>query len=274
MNGLLIFIAGLLFFSLLKDRKVKQAVPLKKKKETNKTSGFSLTEMAVSISVIAMIMAGVLEGRNLIEDAKERSIINETSKYKVAVSSFYAKYDKYPGDFDEAVAFWGAGTNSNGDNNGKMEFKNGSAVYEGYRAWQHLSYAKMIDAVFVGTQTTSAATLDSDVPKSRSGGGYFFDYSVFNMTEFNALVLGKPVATSATPILVQGIFTPSEGFNIDAKADDGVPTTGSIRGQDGNGSTAGTCVNDLTSNGATSDDIYKISVSGKDCTLAFKILVQ
>jgi prepilin-type N-terminal cleavage/methylation domain-containing protein len=240
-----------------------------------KENGFSLTEMSVVIVIIAMIVAGVMKGSNLIESAKLRSIIAESAEYKIALNSFVAKYVQYPGDFNGAVAFWGAAKNADGDNDGKIEFVNTLAtpVYEGYRSWQQMAYAKMLKSPYLGTQTTSAAAVEIDVPKSKSGGGYFLEYGVFGMSNANSLILGMPTA-STTTILTNGVFTASQAEDIDAKIDDGNPSGGAVRGKDGSSSATEACVDDPLDDGISTDDFYKLAATGKDCILAFKMLEQ
>lgn len=238
----------------------------------NKISAFSLVEMSIVIVILGIIAAGIMGGKNLLESAKTRSIIAEFSQYKVAINSFSAKYESLPGDFGDAVSYWGtlSGNNANGDNDGKIEFKVGS-VYEAYHAWQHLAFADMVNVAFLGTQTTSAAVLDQDVPMSKTGGGFFLEWGVFGLGEANAIVLGAPKATSAAPILVNGVLTPSQALSLDVKMDDGAPAKGSVRGKDGSDSTAANCVNVGTdTTPGTSDDFYNVSLSGKDCTIAVK----
>jgi prepilin-type N-terminal cleavage/methylation domain-containing protein len=240
--------------------------------------GFSLTELSIVIVIIALLLSAILKGQNLINEAKLQAIISEVSNNQVAVNSFYAKYTKYPGDFNAAVAYWGDIT-ENGDNNGRIEFKNneGTPVYEGYRLWQHLAYAGMVGSPYLGTATTSAATMGTDVPLSKSGGGYLFDYSssgsaydkttagAYGMLARNIILLGLPLATTSSPIKANGVLTPNQAMGIDEKIDDGVPTTGSVMAADGNGSTTGNCV---------SATVYNISLAGKDCMMIFKVANQ
>ena len=237
-----------------------------------KDAGFSLIELSIVVVIIAILIGAVVQGRGMIENAKLRTIISEVSEHRVSLNSFYAKYNKFPGDFDEAVAYWG-GTTTDGDNDGQIEFVTGG-VYEGYRAWQHLSYAKMINVALVGTETTGAAVLETDIPKSIHKGGYFLEYAVFGLTDANVLVLGGPVATSSAPILVSGIFTISQAHKIDNKSDDGEPSTGSVRGKDGNGAAAESCVDDPSDDGPNSEDFYKPIAPGDNCTLGFKMTGQ
>lgn len=231
-------------------------------------TGFSLTEVSIVLVIISLIIAASLQGQHLIKSAKVRAISSESTTYKVAINNFIAKYDQYPGDFSEAVARWGAGT-ANGDNNGQIEFVNTDTtpVYEGYRAWQHLGLSKMLSSDFAGTKTTAVAVLETDVPKSKSRGGYLLDYGVFALSDYNVLVLGKPVATTTSPILVDGILSPEEAFAVDSKLDDGDPNNGSVRGKIGNGSSGQACILSGTLQ-------YNQEVGGLDCTLGFKLIQQ
>jgi len=242
------------------------------------TKGFSLVELSVSVAIIACLLAAVLKGQNLVADAKLQAIVSEITASQVAVNSFYAKYGQYPGDLAAstdnhgvAIQEWGTNT-SYGDNNSKIEFINTSAVYEGYRLWQHLYFAGMLPTPYAGTKTTTAAVLGTDVPLSKSGGGYLFDYSssttlydqttanAYGLSSQNVMVLGTPLATTASPIKVSGILTPTQAMGIDTKMDDGVPGTGSVMGEEGVGATAGTC---------SSSTVYNITSVGRNCIMVF-----
>jgi prepilin-type N-terminal cleavage/methylation domain-containing protein len=235
----------------------------------NKENGFSLVEMSVVLVIVALILGAAMQGKNMMEGAKIRAILSETSKYKVSINSFYSKYDQFPGDFSKAADYWGATTKS-GDGDGQIEFINTAAtpVYEGFRAWQHLAFAGMITIPLTGTGTTTAAVIDTDVPASIAGGGYFLEYGVFSLSGVNSMVLGAPVATAAAPILVGGTLTPTQSMDLDSKIDDGAPSAGTVRGNDGYASPAApnTCV----TVGAT----YAITLTGKDCTIGMQTLKQ
>lgn len=226
-----------------------------------KLAAFSLVELAITISIMGILLGTVLLSASVMKNAKIRRIINEKEGYEVAISSFCSRYSGLPGDFNEASLYWSI---SNGNGNGQINFL-ANGVYEGYRAWQHLTQANMINGVYIGTQTTSAAALGADVPESVvSSAGWLLDYGVFGFSSANVLVLGAPRATTATPILVGGIMNATEAQKIDGKIDDGLPHKGNIHGRDGNGSSANSCFN-------SSSNIYAITGSNNDCTLGFRI---
>lgn len=240
-------------------------------------TAFTLVEMSVVIMIIALLTAAILKGQSLIYEAKLRAVATEVSNIQTASNSFFAKYSSYPGDLNQATGFFYKVTTAataNGDGDGQIEFVNGSTVYEGYRAWQHMTLAGMVDAKYAGTATTGAATVNTDVPGSNiANAGYFFDYSSVN-TAFNGstagaygfslkniVILGKAAATSASPLKVTSALKASDAMAVDSKMDDGVPTTGSVRGADGLGATAGDCVTSAK---------YKILATSFACVMIFK----
>ena len=231
----------------------------------HKTQGFSLTEISIVLVIIGLILAAVLGGKSLIAEAKLRATITEVEKLKVALNSFYAVYDAYPGDMGEASTFWLGATN--GDDNGKIEFKQGS-VYEGYNAWQHLSYARILEKAYLGTQTTGLATTDSDIPASNiKGGGYFLDYGIHGISTHNVIVLGRPYSHVAgdANVKINSLLTPQQAFEIDAKIDDSNPENGTVRGTDGADATAADCIKT-----STSPDVYDLSKEDSKCALTFE----
>lgn len=226
----------------------------------NYNSGFSLTELSVVIVVISFIIAGVFKGNSLIAAAKLRAVIAESAELKIGINGFYAQYDQLPGDFDDATSFWSG--SQNGDGDGLIEFVDNS-VYEGYNAWQHMSYARILHDSYLGTRTTGIAQIRRDIPGSRlKAGGYFLDYNNFAFTNDNVIILGAPISLAGSAVTVNGALTPKEAHEIDTKADDGTPGGGNVHGRDGNASTAGTCV---------TSGLYNLSAEGLDCTLGFRI---
>lgn len=234
-----------------------------------KNKGFSLVELSVSIVIIALLLTGVMKGTSLVAEAKLRAVISEVTQNRISISSFYNKYGKYPGDFNEAASAttgnWGA-TTKDGDGDDRIEFVNTLAtpVYEGYVAWQHLAYAGMVNSPYPGTVTTAAAAPGGDVPASKIGGGYLLDYGLYGMTNKNIMLLGVPATPTGSNAGAAGVMMPTQAMGIDAKMDDGNPASGSVRGADGKGAVAGNCIS------AIAPIIYKLTLSGKDCVMAFK----
>jgi prepilin-type N-terminal cleavage/methylation domain-containing protein len=114
--------------------------------QLNKKSGFTLVELAIVIVVIGLLVGGVLQGQELIKQAKLRAVINEQKNFERAVYSFQSKYNALPGDMPNAFQFFGANCGAdttddsvgcNGDGNGIIEGYYPKS--EGVKAWEHLS---------------------------------------------------------------------------------------------------------------------------------------
>ena len=154
--------------------------------QINQRSGFTLIEMAIVLTIIALIIGGILVGRNLIRAAQLNSVITDVGRYKQAVTDFHDKYLALPGDFAGATALWGSpsGGCPNGaraagdlvtatcDGNGdglissfNISHGGGPQEFEGIHAWQHLSNAGMIDGQYDGIDI-GGLTPSKDVPRT------------------------------------------------------------------------------------------------------------
>lgn len=107
--------------------------------------GFSLVEIAVVLVIIGLILAAVLQGRQLIAGAQYKSFKSQLRGYATAFYAFRDRYNALPGDFDDAddrLDLSGA----NGDGDGVIEGGPtcDGASEEACLAWQHLRAADLI----------------------------------------------------------------------------------------------------------------------------------
>jgi len=124
--------------------------------------GFTLIEMSIVLVIIALIIAGVLLGQDMINAASIRMQIAQIEKYKSAVNTFKTKYNnQLPGDIDnaDAVAFgFQARGSQPGMGNGDgiiAGFYNPTSIANGSTQageptmfWVDLSQANLIDGTF------------------------------------------------------------------------------------------------------------------------------
>ena len=66
--------------------------------------GFTLVELAIVITIIGLLIAGVLKGQSLINDAKVSSAITLAQDISVAVNAFKQQYHMLPGDMAVTTA--------------------------------------------------------------------------------------------------------------------------------------------------------------------------
>ncbi len=172
-----------------------------------KKTGFTLMEISIVLAIIALLMGAIVIGRDMIQNAKRSSLIQDAERIRSAILSFKQQYGYYPGDLPNATTFWGANTTpaacdtaGNTSNNATSTTRteatcdgrgNGvigmywldatlfpSAVNidlrelrEKFTMWQHLANAGYVEGMYSG-YSSSAASNDAispgvNVPKTR-----------------------------------------------------------------------------------------------------------
>src|SRR5688572_10018529 len=70
--------------------------------------GFTLIELSIVLVIIALLVAGVLVGRELIKTSELRSLMTQVDQFKTATYTFRNKYNGLPGDITNAESIWGS----------------------------------------------------------------------------------------------------------------------------------------------------------------------
>src|SRR4051812_13212700 len=73
-----------------------------------KNRGFTVLELALAITIIALVIGGILVGRNLITTSQMRAAISQIRQYNAAIAAFQNKYEGLPGDIKNATSYWAA----------------------------------------------------------------------------------------------------------------------------------------------------------------------
>lgn len=283
--------------------------------QTHTGNGFTLIELSIVLVIIGLIVGGVLTGRDLISAAAERAQIAQIEKYNTAVHTFRNKYNCIPGDCATAASFGFAARGAyggEGDGNGIIEGNRTNAaadnvgIYEGAGEtalfWRDLGDANLVDGTFsaatannppvIAINATSSPSLTDFFPRAKIGNGnYVFVYSggtegpPWQPSGVNYFALSGISFVGTYSVAATLSLGVSQAYNIDKKADDGKPLTGSITARYVNteivpvgtassstaaAASATTCYDN--GNSISNPVVYSMSVSGgsgQNCALSF-----
>lgn len=176
--------------------------------------GFTLVEIAIVLVIIGLLLVGVLQGQEMIENSKIKNLVNNMKGVQAAYYAYQDRYQAVPGDdLLASTRFTGA------DNGGGNSLISGSfdsvatpaAANESTSFWQHTRMAGLM----TGTATAAVA-----LPPANNLGG------VLGVQSDNALgstygIVGNVVCASNVPWRT--------ALSIDAQLDDGNSATGKVR---------------------------------------------
>ena len=194
-------------------------------------SGFTLVELSIVIVLIGLIVAGVVGGQALVQQAKLRGVLTEVEQFDVAFNTFKLEYGEPPGDLSNASSYWTGAPNGNGNGRVRTVSNSGNGHDGEYvYVWHHLGSlgSKLLPGPYDASPFTASLPKnqrDQSLPFSKIG----HHWGVYNRTRWKGhqYVLGASdsgwgyygVAPSLSPRLT---------LSLDNKIDDGKPATGTI----------------------------------------------
>lgn len=250
---------------------------------TRSARGFSLVELSIVLVILGLLTGGILAGQSLIRAAELRSVNTEYQRYLTAIHTFRDRYMALPGDFMNATKFWNRQFNAthcftgssatvttpgtcDGNGDGSVDIFAYDVSGEELQAWRQMALAGLIEGTYVGV-ASSGQEVDFPVSKLPFG-----RWRYRNVGDLSGAVTGTVTTTFALnygntlelfPLnSSMNILTPAEGWNIDAKFDDGLPARGRIIARPWSDCTTAASRTDL---GAT----YRVTNSSKACMTAF-----
>jgi competence protein ComGC len=196
---------------------------------------FSLVEISMVLIIIGLLITAISKGRELIEQAKIRSVISQVEKYKSALAIFHEKYDSLPGDFSKANETFGL---KSGNGDGNIDGDSFNPETEAGQFWKHLSAANLITDV---NPKVNEGGIGKNIPSAKIGDGWIVVQNPENLPAGIYLTLISKI-------------TPKEAYSIDKALDYGIPDEGFVR-SNGDG-----CISNSSYNVQSKDKNCKIYV--------------
>lgn len=173
--------------------------------------GYSLIELSMVLVIIGLLVAGLLKGTELIQQAKLRNIAGSFDNLTIAIQTYQERYRALPGDDPVAAARWpSTANNGNGDRiicggyaGGGGGSSCGTGNDESQLVWQHLRSAGLLS----GTGNFA--------PEHPANGVFGIQYQGLGINSH---------------VLCANNLPASAAGSLDRQQDDGVASTGSTRG--------------------------------------------
>lgn len=198
--------------------------------------GFTLIELSIVLVIIGLLIGGILQGQEMINNTRLKSTVAQVDAITAAAQTFQDKYRALPGDAPAAVAtvlggVAGAGTNGDGiigaTAAGNASVAEGAAIVVSSGAalaMNHLDLAGLLQGVEdvggAGTFFTLPATIDQGNLDLAT-----FAFAAAGDDRVAVRVRGAAVAGAAP---AAGLI-PRDAMSLDTKYDDGQPLTGRWR---------------------------------------------
>ena len=196
--------------------------------QRNKSTGFTLIEIAIVLVILGLLLGGVIKGQALISNAKVKSFATDFRNIPVMLYGYQDRFKSLPGDDLNVTTHLSGATRAllpaSAQGNGIIDgpWDSTDNTNESCLFWQHARMAGLAP----GSSNVDCASADSNyVPRNTNGGRI----GIQSNTAF-ATITG-----ATTPVLPGSYVICSKNIpgqfvgQIDALLDDGNPQSGAMR---------------------------------------------
>lgn len=193
--------------------------------------GFTLIEIAIVLVIVGLLIGGVLQGQQLIENSRVRASVNNINGIATAMYSYRDRYGRWPGDDGPSAAItarggsWTVLTANGGNNDGVIAAGTSANTFaptgEGQFFWQHLRAAGFL----TGDPTVTGVAL---MPTNPFGGLFgLVTAEIYQTAGAGTGLQGTKICLSQVP--------GAAAAAVDRQLDDGEPDSGRVRANSGTG---------------------------------------
>ena len=258
------------------------------------TAAFTLLELSIIMTIVALIAAAIVTGRTMIDSSATQSVIAEFDIYRNAVLSYRDKYKEFPGDHSSATSLTSAdagcplpatsddptSATCNGNGDGIIGDSTGNPLggftefQESLLVWQHLANDNLLKGKFNGRRSTATngITTEINAPLSQiTDASFTLRYFPTNDpthaakhyagTYGHVFFFGAPGGSAPFPFNGAALTT-EQAKSIDQKIDDGSPGLGKVV-------TSPKSVRDCPTTDVEETAIYDSSITTLACSLIF-----
>ena len=201
--------------------------------KNTKQGGFTLVEIAIVLVIIGLLLGGILKGQELINNAKVRSIADRQNSLKVAMNSFFDRYNFIAGDSKRAVQLVPGAESRATDNeagNGRLTFGESTLAMQQLTGAGFLRCPQCDGADGKGADQDSANDLNTPRAENSLVNQYGGVMSIWNESDQYAFRGTTPSTSEYGRLQIHsGPQIPSNILSeVDRKIDDGIANAGDM----------------------------------------------
>jgi prepilin-type N-terminal cleavage/methylation domain-containing protein len=204
------------------DTNMKTAPNLARMAPSLAQRGFTLIEIAIVLVIIGLLLGGVLQGQQLIENSRVKSAVNDFNGIAAATFSYQDRYGRLPGDDPGAIGgdngrggSWALQSVPSTAGNGVLEAKAATAFEGGEEVANFFSNLRSAGFIAGDPSLTGAQAL----PQNPFGGlTTIVSDQIFTTLNGNKVCMGNVGGSAA--------------IALDTQLDDGSPDSGRFRALD------------------------------------------
>lgn len=232
----------------------------------SKKDAFTLIELSVVIVIIGLIVAGIVAGQSLVNQAKLRAFMSDINQIETAINTFRLRFDQKPGDITNISDYYSI-TDGNGD--GQININSA----ESRTIWEALEQSGLYVRYLRGTPVPEFSIVNGYTAFDKdAANGPFYRFqvrsSVYDKNNVTPMEFGDIDSLSR---LNEWLST-RDTIAMDEKMDDGLASSGKMyASQNVDDIVSGQCGTGSGHFGNTTSGTYNFADGTGKCLLFFFI---